>query len=72
MEEEGLTDADSILQKEKERLGIKNPRITLEQLGFGAIQKGDNLYKLVRDKKVQILNFESDSHQTIRMILKAD
>ena len=33
-----LTEIKSIVEKEKKRLGIKNPRITMEEVGFQEIK----------------------------------
>ena len=49
-----LTPVLSIVEKEKKRLGIKNPRITMEQIGFEEINEPDNLYNMTKGNKVKI------------------
>ena len=49
-----LTEVKSIVEKEKKRLGIKNPRITMEDIGFQEIKSEDNLYNMASKNKVKI------------------
>lgn len=47
------------MRKERKRLGVTDPRITLEQLGFSAIKNKDNLFHLIRLGKAKIIKIES-------------
>jgi hypothetical protein len=66
-----LTEVQTIVEKEKKRLGIKHPRITMEEIGFQEIQKEDNLYNLAKDNKIKITKISSNTHNKITIKLKS-
>ena len=66
-----LTQVENIVEKEKRRLGIKHPRITMEQLGFEEIKSQDNVFNMAKKNKIDITKIQSDSQYRIKIGLKA-
>ena len=67
-----LTEIKSIVEKEKKRLGIKNPRITMEQIGFDEIKNEENLYNLAEKNQIKITKICSNTHNKVTVAIKAE
>ena len=50
---------DRIIARELKRFGVKNEKISLEQLGFESVKKANNLIELVKQKKIKILDIKA-------------
>ena len=66
-----LTPIDNIVEKEKKRLGIKHPKITMEEIGFEEVKSEDNLYNMAEKNKIKITKIESNTHNKIKIGLRS-
>ena len=67
-----LTEVKKIIEKEKKRLGISHPRITMEEIGFQEIKSQNNLYNLVKHNDVKITKICSNTHNKVTIGLRAN
>lgn len=66
-----IINPERIISKERKRLGINNPNVTLEQMGLQTISKKENLYNKMQDRKIMITNICSDSLRKITLGIKS-
>ena len=60
-----------IIDKEKKRLGVKNPKITLHDMGLDEIKSEGSLYNLIQANKIKVTKLESNSLNQIKIRLKS-
>jgi|JI6StandDraft_1071083.scaffolds.fasta_scaffold454543_1 hypothetical protein len=60
-----------IVEKEKKRLGVKHPRITLEDIGLQEIVAKENLYNMAENDAIKITKICSNGLSKVTIGLKA-
>lgn len=61
-----------IIDKERKRLGVSNPNITLQQLGLDTIQKQDNLYNKMDNRQLRITSICAENLKKVKLGIKSD
>ncbi len=60
-----------IVEKEKKRLGVKHPKITLEDIGLQEIAAKENLYNMAENDAIKITKICSNGLSKATIGLKA-
>lgn len=60
-----LSQSQKIIAKEKKRLGVKHPRITIQEIGLEEIKSNNNLFNLAQEEKLKITKICTNSHKMV-------